>query len=360
MNFTFRGKRISGLLAVLPAHEQAFVDDMRNFDFPQARSLKLKQVMGYDRHRLVEDGVCVSDLAVFALQHLFDRDLLDRDGFDALILVTQSPDHFMPPTSNIVQGRLGLKHDLFCLDINQGCAGFVIGLIEAFMLLEQESVRRVVLINADVISRKTSPKDRNSYPLVGDAATVTIVERDADAGTIEASVKMDGTRNQALMIPAGGFRMPSTAETAELQDVGDNNLRAKDHLTMDGSAVFNFVQVEMPPLIEALLERTATPLESLDYLLCHQPNRFMLQKLADKLKVPHAKVPMNIVEHFGNSSGATIPVAIAFNLAQRLASESLHVCLAGFGVGLTWSSMLMKLGPLAFCEQVDFPDAAKA
>ena len=359
MNFTFRGKRISGLLAVLPAHEQAFVDDMRNFNFPEARSLKLKQVMGYDRHRLVEDGVCVSDLAVFALQHLFERDLLDRDGFDALILVTQSPDHFMPPTSNIVQGRLGLKHDLFCLDINQGCAGFVIGLIEAFMLLEQESVRRVVLINADVISRKTSPKDRNCYPLIGDAATVTIVERDADAGRVEASVKMDGTRNQALMIPAGGFRMPSTPQTAELQDVGDNNLRAKDHLTMDGSAVFNFVQVEMPPLIEALLERTSTPLESLDFLVCHQPNRFMLQKLADKLEVPHAKVPMNIVEHFGNSSGATIPVAIAFNLAERLRSETLHVCLAGFGVGLTWSSMLMKLGPLAFCEMADFPDAAK-
>jgi 3-oxoacyl-[acyl-carrier-protein] synthase-3 len=142
---------------------------------------------------------------------------------------------------------------MFCLDINQGCAGFVIGLIQAFMLLEQESIRKVVLINADVLSRKTSPKDRNSYPLVGDAASITIVERDPEDSTIHANLKMDGTRNEALMIPAGGFRMPSTPATAVLEDVGDNNLRAKDHLRMDGSAVFNFVQVEVPPLIESLL-----------------------------------------------------------------------------------------------------------
>src|SRR6202167_2764831 len=152
---------------------------MKNFNFPEARSLKLKEVMGYDKRRLVEPGVCVSDLAVFGMQHLFDSGLLKRDEIDALFLVTQTPDHFMPPTSNIIQGRLGLKQDAYCLDISQGCAGFVIGLIQAFLLLEQEDVSKVVLINADVLSRKTSPKDRNIYPLVGDAAAITIIERDA-------------------------------------------------------------------------------------------------------------------------------------------------------------------------------------
>src|ERR1035437_5457790 len=178
MNFTFQRKRISGILGIVPSKEQSFLEDMRNFNFPETRSRKLMEVMGYDKHRLVEPGVCVSDLAVFGLQQLFDRELLRRDGFDALILVTQSPDHFMPPTSSIIQGRLNLKHDLFCLDINKGCAGFVIGLIQAFLLLEQESIRKVVLINADVMSRKTSPRDRKSYPLIGDAAAITIIERD--------------------------------------------------------------------------------------------------------------------------------------------------------------------------------------
>jgi 3-oxoacyl-[acyl-carrier-protein] synthase-3 len=355
MNFTFRRKRISGILAIVPANERSFIEEMKNFNFPESRSLKLKEVMGYDKHRLVEPGACVSDLAVFGLEHLFKNGLLRRDEIDALILITQSPDYFMPPTSNVIQGRLGLKHDMLCMDIGQGCAGFVIGLMQAFLLLEQESIQKVVLINADVLSRKTSPKDRNSYPLVGDAASITVVERDAEDSVIHANLKMDGTRNEALMIPAGGFRLPSTPETAVLEDVGDNNLRAKDHLRMDGSAVFNFVQVDVPPLIESLLAFAGVSMDAVDYFLCHQPNRFMLQKLADKMKVPCARMPMNVVEHFGNSSGVTIPIAITFNLAGQLKNGCSRVCLAGFGVGLTWSSMLMRLGGLTFCELIDYP-----
>lgn len=357
MKLRWQGRAITGLLAVVPENESAFLDEMENFNFPKARSLKLKEVMGYDRHRLVQPGVCVSDLAVFALQRLFDSGRLAPQDIDALILVTQSPDHLMPPTSSIIQGRLGLSQDLFCLDINQGCAGFIVGLMQACMMLEQPAIRKVVLVNADVLSRRTSPKDRNSYPLIGDGASVTIIERSAEAGEICANLKMDGTRNEALMIPAGGMRIPSSPETAVLEDIGDNNFRARDHLRMDGSAVFNFVQVEVPPLVEQLLADAQVDKAAIDWFFFHQPNRFMLQKLADKLQVPYAKMPSNIVEHFGNGSGVTIPLAIAYNLGARLQAERFQVCLAGFGVGLTWGSMLMKLGPLQFCELIDFPNA---
>jgi 3-oxoacyl-[acyl-carrier-protein] synthase-3 len=357
MNFTFRNKRISGLLTVLPANERSFVDEMKNFNFPEARSLKLMEVMGYNKRRMVDPGVCVSDLAVFGLEQLFDRGLLKRDDIDALLLVTQTGDHFMPPTSNVIQGRLGLKQDTFCLDINQACAGFVIGLMQAFMLLEQESIRKVVLINADVLSRKASPKDRNIFPLIGDAASITVIERDSAESAIHASLKMDGARRDALIIPAGGLRMPCSAETAVLEDVGDNNLRAKDHLRMDGAAIFNFVQLEVPPLIEGLATRAGMSLDAVDYFLCHQPNRFMLQKLADKMKIPHAKMPNNVVENFGNSSGATIPAAIILNLAEKVTKGSIQACLAGFGGGLTWAAMLMRIGNLAFCELSDYPSS---
>jgi 3-oxoacyl-[acyl-carrier-protein] synthase-3 len=354
VNFKFRRKRISGILTVLPAREQSFLEDMKNFNFPEARSLKLKEVMGYDKHRIVEPGVCVSDLAVFGLEHLFQKNLLQPDEFDALILITQTPDYFMPPTSNVIQGRLKLKQNLLCLDINQGCAGFVLGMIQAFSLLEQESIRKVVLINADVLSRKTSPKDRNSYPLIGDGAAITIVERDAEDSIIHANLKMDGTRSSSLMIPAGGLRQPSTPETALLEDVGDNNLRARDHLRMDGSAVFNFVQMDVPPLVEELLELGCVTKDEVDFFFCHQPNRFMLQKLADKLKVPYAKMPSNIVEHFGNSSGVTIPAAITFNLGERLKQESFQMCFAGYGVGLTWAGILMNTGKVNFNDMIDY------
>jgi 3-oxoacyl-[acyl-carrier-protein] synthase-3 len=355
MNLLFSNRKISGLLAVLPAHERSFVDEMAQFNFPVARSLKLKSVMGYDKHRIVDGPVCSSDLACFGMEHLFACGALSRDDCDALIVVTQSPDYLMPPTSSVIQGRLGLKHDMFCLDINQGCAGFLIGLFQAFFLLDQPAVSKVALINVDVISRRTSPRDRNSYPLIGDGASITIVERSEDQTPIHANLKMDGTRREALMIPAGGMRLPSTPETALLEDDGENNFRAKDQLRMDGTAVFNFVQMEVPPMIRCLLQTAGAQMDDIDCFLFHQPNRFMLEKLADQLKIPYEKMPSNVVAHYGNSSGVTIPVAIAHNLRQRLlAGSTLRTCLAGFGVGLTWASMLLPLGPLDFCDLIEF------
>ena len=354
MNLTFSQRKIGGLLAIVPSNERHFVDEMANFNFPLARSLKLKQVMGYDKHRLVDGPVCASDLACFGMEHLFRNRLLAREDIDAMVVVTQSPDYLMPPTSSVIQGRLGLKHDMFCLDINQGCAGFLIGLFQSFLLLDQSAIQKVVLINADVLSRKVSTKDRNSFPLIGDAASITVVERCADVTAIHANLQMDGTRREALMIPAGGFRLPSSPATAVLDDDGENNLRARDHLRMDGSAVFNFVQTEIPPMIERLLQTAGVAMKAVDYFLFHQPNRFMLQKLAQAMNVPFEKMPSNIVENYGNSSGVTIPLAIAHNLRERLASETVTACLAGFGVGLTWASMLMRLGPLDFCDLIDF------
>jgi 3-oxoacyl-[acyl-carrier-protein] synthase-3 len=124
---------------------------------------------------------------------------------------------------------------------------------------------------------------------------------------------------------------------------------------MDGSAIFNFVQVEVPPLIESLLATAGATMDSVDYFLCHQPNRFMLQKLADKMKIPYAKMPSNVVEHFGNGGGATLALAITYNFAEQLQRSHCRVCLAGFGGGLVWAAMLLRLGGLTFCEQIDFP-----
>ncbi len=356
MNFTFRNKRISGILTVLPANERSFLDDMKAFDFPEAKSMKLKLVMGFDKHRLVTEQTCVSDLSVFGMRYLFDRGLLQPDAIDALILVTQSPDYIMPPTSSVIQGRLGLKQDMFCLDINQGCAGFVVGLLQAFLLLEQESIRQVVMINADVLSRRVSPKDKNSYPLIGDAAAITVLEKTAESGSIHANLRMDGSRYDSLMIPAGGFRLPSTPATAALEPVGENNWRSKDHLAMNGTAVFNFVQTEVPPLIDELLLAAGLSRDEVDYFMFHQPNRFMLEKLADKMGVPYERMPNNIVEHFGNASGATIPTNVTFNLGTSLKERSLRLCFSGFGVGLTWAAMVMPVGPLAFCDTIDYTE----
>jgi 3-oxoacyl-[acyl-carrier-protein] synthase-3 len=354
MRLKFFDKKIIGVQLVLPEHEQSFLEDMKNFDSPESRSIKLMKVMGYDKHRLVESGVCSSDLAIHGLQHLIDKKNIDRNSIDALIVVTQTPDYLMPPTSSVIQGTLDLKEDMLCLDINQGCAGFIIGLIQAFSLLDQESIKRVALVNVDVISRKVNLRDRNSYPLIGDAASITIIDS-GGAQEIWANIKMDGKRRDALIIPAGGMRLPSTPETAIATDAGDNNFRSEDNLKMDGTAVFNFVQTEVPPLIADLMEFSKKSDEDISAYAFHQPNRFMLEKLADKIGVDRKKVPMDVVERFGNNSGVTIPTVLATNLSTSLLESNDLYCLAGFGVGLTWASMILPIGPLEFCETVYYP-----
>jgi len=354
MNFIFHNKKVSGILTILPKKEVKFEDEMNNYNFSSTKSLKLKLVMGYDKHRIVEDEVTTSDLCIYGLKYLFDNNFLLKEEIDALILVTQSPDYFMPPTSNIIQGKLGLKQDMLCMDINQGCAGFELGLIQAFMLLEQEMIRKVVLLNADILSRKVSKRDRNSNPLIGDGASVTIVERSINKTETYCNIKMDGIYSDVLIIPAGGFRSPSTPETAIMVEDQNGNFRSKDNLVMKGDEVFKFVQTAVPPMIMDLLEYGGCLKEDVDYFMFHQPNKFMLQKLADKIGVPHNKMPNNIVENFGNASGVTVPTTVTFNLGQKLLVDNYKICFAGFGVGLTWSSILTGLGPLDFCKMIDY------
>lgn len=352
MNFYFKNKKVTGILSVLPNREVLFEDEMENYNAPIAKSLKLKNAMGFNKKRIVEEGITSSDLCIFGLSHLFDNNLLRKEDIDALVLVTQSPDYIMPPTSNVIQGHFGLKHDMICLDINQGCAGYIIGLIQAFMLLEQPAINKVVLLNADVLSPKVSKKDRNSNPLIGDAASITIIEKSNDNEEIFVSLKMNGEGAFALQIPAGGARLPSSPQTAILKEDLIGNIRSKNHLVMKGDEVFNFVQTEVPPLIEDLYQYSKIDKEDVDFYMFHQPNKFMLNKLADRLGVDREKMPSNIVENFGNSSGVTIPLNITFNIGEKLCSQKYRFCLSGFGVGLTWAAMMIDMKELSFCKQI--------
>ena len=354
MNLKFHNKKITGILTVLPENEVKFEDEIDNYNFSKGQTMKLKLIMGYNKRRVVKDGTTISDLCIYGLNHLFQKGHLKKDDINALVLVTQSPDYFMPPTSHLIHGALGLKEDMICMDINQGCSGYVVGLNQACFLLEQEHINKVILLNADILSRKVSKNDRNNNPQIGDGAAITIIESDSSASTIHSSVKVEGTGAEVLIIPAGGFKTPSTPETGILQEDDSGNLRSLDHLVMKGDVVFNFVQREIPPMVEDLLSASSVSNEDIDYFMFHQPNKFMLKKLADKMRVPYEKMPNNVVENFGNASGVTIPTVISFNLAEQLKKESLLMCLAGFGVGLSWGSIILKMGPLDFCEIIDY------
>lgn len=353
MRLKFSDRAIRGILAVVPDKALHFEDEMHNYEFAPETSLKLKKTMGYDTHRIFDEGLCVSDVAVYAMEHLFTHHGIERESIDALLVVTETPDYIMPPTANVIQGRLGLKEDMICLDINQGCAGFEIGLIEAFMLLEQEEIRRVALINGEMLSRKVSKRDRNSYPLIGDALAVTIIDRTDNGEQVYANVRMDGKGCFAIQVPAGGLRLPISPETGKEEKDNYGNWRSKENLVMQGDEVFMFVMKKVPPLIRDILDFSGKTKEEIDAFMFHQPNMFMVNKLADMLKVPREKMPANIVGIFGNSSSVTVPLNIAYNLGAKLCEQPMTLCMAGFGVGLTWSSVVTEVGPLQFCEVIE-------
>lgn len=354
MYLSFKNKRIAQILSVLPNTEVLFEEEMENYNFTIAKSLKLKAAMGYDKRRIVEDGTTSSDLCIHGLEYLFNKGMLKKEDIDALVLVTQTPDYIMPPTSNIIQGYFSLKHDMVCMDINQGCAGYIIGLMQSFMLLEQEEINKVVLLNADVLSPKVSKMDRNSNPLIGDAASVTVLEKTTKDTETLFSIKMNGEGAFALQIPAGGAKLPNNDQTAILEEDAHGNFRSKDHLVMKGDEVFNFVQSEVPPLIFDLLSKTNNDKEEIDYYMFHQPNKFMLQKLADKLGIARDKMPSNIVEEFGNSSGVTIPLNITYNLSKTFPDKDLKLCLSGFGVGLTWGATIIDLYKDTYLNTINY------
>jgi len=357
MILNFKGKKITDIVSVVPSQISKYEDEIENYSFSRAKCMKLKEIMGFDEHRIAPENITASDLCEFAFNHLVENKGLDRESIDAMIFVTHTPDHFIPPTSSILHGKLGLKEDCLCFDINHGCAGFVVGLQQAFMLLEHDGINKVALLNGDTLSRKINKKDRNSFPVVGDAGAVTIIENDCNAGDIKIFTKNRGKDAMVLKIPAGAFRMPSNDETSKDIDVGDGNFRSLDNLNMEGASVFSFVQVEVPLMVEEILKANNLSKDEIDFYMFHQPNKFMLEKLADKIEVPREKMPNNIVEIYGNSNSVTIPVNITHNLGSKLLQDKkLKLCLAGFGVGLTWASMILDMGSLNSCELIEYKE----
>ena len=353
MKTIFRNKKISGLLSVLPATTVTFEDEINNYTFPPKQTLRLQKVMGYKQHAIVKETTATSDLCLAGVEYILQKGWLKKEEIGGIVVACSYPDHFIPPVSMIVQGKLDLPEDVYCVDISQGCVGFLMALTQGFMLLDHMKDKKVVVISADVLSKKVSKQDRNSFPLIGDAAGIAVIENCEEENEIFTIIRNHGSMGDALTIPAGGSRMPSSAETAKLVDKdNDGNLRSLDNLTMKGSDVFTFVQTKVPPMIDEVLEYAEVTKEDIAYYLFHQPNKFMLKKLAEKIGVPYEKVPMNVVEEFGNSSGACIPVCATFNIADLLKGEKQKYCLSAFGSGLTWEAMLMDIGRLDFCEML--------
>lgn len=352
MKTIFRGKKITGVLSVLPEIECCFEDEMENAE--SIRVQRLKKIMGYGKRRRAKATTTMSDMFCFALQHAFEHEYLKKDDVGAIVVVTLSPDYFVPQIGNIIHGKFGFSEDVFSIDIAQGCAGYLTGLQQAFMMLDSFEDKKILVFCGEIFNRKNKKNEGKFVDPAfgGDAATLTIVENDKEAKDIYFNMYNDGSKRESLIIHAGGFKNP-IVPPAELPTEEGDSCMPFYFVNMDGSNVFNFVQQKVPPMIDEILEYAGVGKDDVDWYLFHQPNKFMLEKLADKLNIPYEKLPMNIVELFGNSNGATVPINITYNLGEKAEENKYLCCLSGFGSGLTWSSMIIELGKLDFCKTIE-------
>jgi 3-oxoacyl-[acyl-carrier-protein] synthase-3 len=318
---------------------------------------KLKKLMGYNTRRCGKKGEGVSDYAIFGVQHLIDQQIIKVEDVGAIIVTSTSPDYFIPPTSNLIQGHFNISHDCVCIDVSQGCCGYSVGLTYAFMTLEHLAAdKKVLLVCGDMMSQKIGARDRASRPIIGDAVTISVVENCADGKEVYCCLKNQGEHGMAINIPAGGNKLPCSAETAvEVEDEA-GNWRSQEQFFMEGDLVFNFVINETPLMIDELLAFANINKEEIDYFVCHQPNAFMLKKLAERVEVEPEKMPNDIVSIYGNSNSATIPVTLCHHYEEMYEGKDQNkLMFASFGSGLALGGVLIDLPALRYCKMIDYP-----
>ncbi len=193
----------------------------------------------------------------------------------------------------------------------------------------------MLLLCGDTQTKLCHDKDKNVNFILGDAGTATIVDADDGASPIKMNLMTDGSRYDKLMVPAGGFRIPSTECTRQIKQQSDGGVRSLEHLCMNGMEIFNFSVTDVVKTIRDFMVEEKLDVHEMDYLILHQANKFMTDKIARKLKFPLEKVLYSL-DMFGNTSCASIPLTIATHFSQMSHENKHHCLLSGFGVGLSW------------------------
>ena len=350
----FKNKKIAAIYTVLPPHEVDFMDEVGNYDFTELQMKKLKKVMGFGTRRVAAKGDTVGDYAIQAVDQMLKDGIFKESEIGAIIVTTTSPDHFIPPISNIVQGKFDFDEDTVCIDISQGCCGYPVGLTYAFMTLDAQKDKKVLLIAGDMLSHRVSERDRASRPITGDAVTVSLIENSDNGKPVWCSLKNDGKDAFAVYIPAGGSRMEITPETTKEEEDEFGNWRGKQHLVMQGDLVFNIIINMTPVMMEELLSKSGDKMDDIDYFVCHQSSSFTLKKLAQRLEVTEERLPRDIVPKYGNSSSATIPVTMCEHVNEFFADgKKKKFMFAAFGTGMSLGAVLMELNK-PICKLMDY------
>ncbi|MCV9926873.1 ketoacyl-ACP synthase III [Flavobacterium sp. LS1R49] len=317
--------------------EAILSNDLINQEFPEWDIEKISSKTGINSRHISADDEFSSDMAVKVAEKLFVEHNIDKSTIDFLLFCTQSPDYFLPTTACIIQERLGLNTSIGALDFNLGCSGFVYGLSLAKGLIAGGMAKNVLLITSETYSKFIHPKDKSNKTIFGDAAAATLISSEAGFCSIGNFVfGTDGKGAENLIVKQGGMRFPVLSDNEDISDEF-GNVRNDKNLFMNGTEIFNFTGEFVPRLTEAILEKSNLTKDNIDLFIFHQANKYMLNHLRKKIKIPEEKFFL-AMQHCGNTVSSTIPIALYEAQKQGRLENCYNLILAGFGVGYSWAA----------------------
>jgi len=306
---------------------------------------KFIETTGVAQRHIVQNDTCTSDLCYEASEKLINELGWEKEKIEILVFVSQTSDYILPVTSAILQNRLGLSKECLAFDIPLGCSGYVYGLSVVASMMKATGLKKGLLLAGDTISKIVSSNDKSTSPLFGDAGSATALEIDDSAPPMLFNLGTDGSGSNAIIIPDGGARNPTTQESLKSSKVAEGIERNNCNLVLEGMDVFSFGISQAPKTVNGLIKAFNLDINSIDYFVFHQANMMMNKMIVKKLKIEEAKVPYSLKD-FGNTSSATIPLTIVTELKEKLENKNCKLLLCGFGVGLSWGSVYVETNNL--------------
>ena len=287
---------------------------------------------GIRERRLVPPGTPTSEIATLAARQALERAHVSASEVDLIIVATITPDMIFPATACLLQQKLQATH-AWGFDVSAACSGFVYALTVGAQFVVSGAHKKVLVIGADVMSAITDYTDRATCILFGDGAGAALLEpSDDDTGILDWYTEVDGAAAQLIKMPAGGSAMPPTHETID---------KKLHHIRQDGGPVFKYATRKMAEAPKLLLERNGLGVSDLDLFVAHQANARIIDAAVERLGIAPERAIKNI-DRYGNTTAATIPLALGTALDERRLKKGDLVMLAAVGAGMTVGTTLLR------------------
>jgi 3-oxoacyl-[acyl-carrier-protein] synthase III len=295
----------------------------------------IRQRTGIRERHIVDPGMATSDLAVEAARLAIERAGLTPPDIDFIVVGTTTPDMLFPSTACLVQHKIGATN-AWGFDLFAACSGFTYGITTAAQMVGTGASKHALVIGADVMSSIIDYTDRTTCVIFGDGAGAAVVEAtgDPDLGIIDFENYIDGSGGDALCMPAGGSLRPATVDTVQ---------QRLHYVKQDGGTVFRFAVRNTEEACRRILQRNNLDPSRIDLLVSHQANRRIILSAAERLGLPEEKVVINI-EKFGNTTAATIPLALADAVCDRRLKRGDLLLMVSVGAGFTVGALLLRWG----------------